>query len=177
MIFQSTLLMRGATVDASVQITVYLISIHAPHARSDVNLVGPADCRVISIHAPHARSDPPRLPSVAYGLNISIHAPHARSDHWQMHFLHLLPQFQSTLLMRGATSRTALFALRIPFQSTLLMRGATLAAMTMMAAPLISIHAPHARSDDMFQSSSAPMTKFQSTLLMRGATGRLGTTV
>ena len=57
-LFQSTLLMRGATVDASVQITVYLISIHAPHARSDLMQCVCIGIRlVISIHAPHARSD------------------------------------------------------------------------------------------------------------------------
>ena len=57
------------------------ISIHAPHARSDVRIsTRSPHCQTISIHAPHARSDtsPPRLPSVAHG--ISIHAPHARSD-------------------------------------------------------------------------------------------------
>ena len=58
----------------------------------------------ISIHAPHARSD---LAAEVVNLcgQISIHAPHARSDE------HIDPsgfdtfQFQSTLLMRGATSR------------------------------------------------------------------------
>ena len=58
-------------------------------------------------------------------------------------------EFQSTLLMRGATVRLAtLFALN-QFQSTLLMRGATSTVrLHPMAASRISIHTPHARSDD-----------------------------
>ena len=56
--FQSTLLMRGATLPPAVQLERYLISIHAPHARSDlpVVLADVGSC-AISIHAPHARSD------------------------------------------------------------------------------------------------------------------------
>ena len=37
------------------------------------------ECRVISIHAPHARSDTISLSTLLISL-ISIHAPHARSD-------------------------------------------------------------------------------------------------
>ena len=55
---------------------------------------------------------------------ISIHAPHARSDH-----IFILScghrGFQSTLLMRGATQRSAFRKAALTFQSTLLMRGAT----------------------------------------------------
>ena len=100
---------------------------------------------------------------------ISIHAPHARSD-LEFHCLALVPyyfnprssceerhdvdaisadivEFQSTLLMRGATEVVLLDVLIPLFQSTLLMRGAT--AWTRMA---------------------TSSTQFQSTLLMRGAT-------
>ena len=35
----------------------WIISIHAPHARSDGQLPGRILAAVISIHAPHARSD------------------------------------------------------------------------------------------------------------------------
>ena len=80
----------------------YRISIHAPHARSDLQTSVLLILRVrfqstllmrgatkstlfllmvciISIHAPHARSD---FDALADGqrLAISIHAPHARSD-------------------------------------------------------------------------------------------------
>ena len=56
--------------------------------------------------------------------------------------------FQSTLLMRGATSCTVLYrAVTVRFQSTLLMRGATVPPARLMTRWHISIHAPHARSD------------------------------
>ena len=56
--FQSTLLMRGATKSASGSRAKTPISIHAPHARSDLKSSIVASLLVlISIHAPHARSD------------------------------------------------------------------------------------------------------------------------
>ena len=107
--FQSTLLMRGATVAATAAVRgpsyfnprssceerqlgvkfvkrVIPISIHAPHARSDCGEVMRGWMLMsISIHAPHARSDsdgrPMGIPSY-----ISIHAPHARSDDAQIRF-------------------------------------------------------------------------------------------
>ena len=102
-------------------------------------------------------------------------------------------EFQSTLLMRGATSMYVASSSGVVFQSTLLMRGATCAAILAIILSTISIHAPHARSDDhilckfvyLFQISihapharsdhrlDAPTknsSSFQSTLLMRGAT-------
>ena len=57
-----------------------LISIHAPHARSDRLTDENQSFRSISIHAPHARSDTTRKISNVVSINISIHAPHARSD-------------------------------------------------------------------------------------------------
>ena len=60
-------------------------------------------------------------------------------------------RFQSTLLMRGATSATQISLLALGFQSTLLMRGATWGS---------------CRHRHRFV--------FQSTLLMRGATGDMG---
>ena len=55
--------------------------------------------------------------------------------------------FQSTLLMRGATRHILRRDGRIQFQSTLLMRGATGPFPHQELAVMISIHAPHARSD------------------------------
>ena len=59
-LFQSTLLMRGATgIQALEWWRKDDISIHAPHARSDrVGRALRSSARAISIHAPHARSDP-----------------------------------------------------------------------------------------------------------------------
>ena len=55
------------------------------------------------------------------------------------------------------------------FQSTLLMRGATLSISPTRIPVYISIHAPHARSDLQIW-VEALGNRFQSTLLMRGAT-------
>ena len=78
------------------------ISIHAPHARSDVAERIEREKRDISIHAPHARSDFAAL-ARQYHFYISIHAPHARSDISHRDSLFCPMLFQSTLLMRGAT--------------------------------------------------------------------------
>ena len=56
------------------------------------------------------------------------------------------------------------------FQSTLLMRGATSSRRSPRPYRCISIHAPHARSDCQEIDTRATPIKFQSTLLMRGAT-------
>ena len=102
-------------------------------------------------------------------------------------------QFQSTLLMRGATASRHCKMLGTEFQSTLLMRGATCACSLRSLAVQnfnprssceerlgflqasgksahISIHAPHARSDGSVQIVDKYHSQFQSTLLMRGAT-------
>ena len=55
--------------------------------------------------------------------------------------------FQSTLLMRGATLQLIQVDIIIEFQSTLLMRGATQKSAASSRRTGISIHAPHARSD------------------------------
>ena len=125
----------------------------------------------ISIHAPHARSDAPEIKDLREEI-ISIHAPHARSDQmvndWQSVFI---TRFQSTLLMRGATLIKVCWTTMHRFQSTLLMRGATFdgsgnisistfqSTLLMRGATfsetertddlIISIHAPHARSDSL----------------------------
>ena len=125
-VFQSTLLMRGATVRASGSRHGDMISIHAPHARSDRSQAG-RECGqlLISIHAPHARSDG-RV--IMTQIDVTL--------------------FQSTLLMRGATQQHNAEVGGVPFQSTLLMRGATRFWVYVDAKRvLISIHAPHARSD------------------------------
>ena len=80
--------------------------------------------------------------------DISIHAPHARSDLPTICELIGKDKFQSTLLMRGATIPGGIPVRRTcSFQSTLLMRGATKVHSGRCIRRLISIHAPHARSD------------------------------
>ena len=185
--------MRGATIEQYLVAVAVAISIHAPHARSDVGLSGrKAPTRAISIHAPHARSDRctgcqssgllhfnprssceerrraytpsslcawyfnprssceerPDPPEPADGvLVISIHAPHARSDSVRSCSCSA-SEFQSTLLMRGATVATQMPPARPlyfnPRSSCEERRGRYVSH---DAADAISIHAPHARSD------------------------------
>ena len=56
------------------------------------------------------------------------------------------------------------------FQSTLPMRGATFHGYTIQGIQGISIHAPHAGSDQAFRLADNKVSEFQSTLPMRGAT-------
>ena len=57
MIFQSTLLVRGATSALKKLFAVYGISIHAPRERSDFTVLQIYGNSAISIHAPRERSD------------------------------------------------------------------------------------------------------------------------
>ena len=189
--FQSTLLMRGATRAGGNPATCKRISIHAPHARSDLHGISKSKskrhfnprssceerrptgicCRPTRYFNPRSSCEERRAhdPVILALKTISIHAPHARSDisgvllaRFFAYFnprssceeRHHLPSahvstlaFQSTLLMRGATTPFALGVDGSVFQSTLLMRGATLR-----------------------QAVKTRQLQFQSTLLMRGAT-------
>ena len=84
----------------------------------------PAAATLISIHAPHAGSDLALTRALHKERTISIHAPHAGSDPGNDHFLGFL-LFQSTLPMRGATTQPRKAFSSSVFQSTLPMRGAT----------------------------------------------------
>ena len=146
--FQSTLLMRGATSRLLPLSSASAISIHAPHARSDMTLLSNQLARPLfqstllmrgATHHRQYRCMPsfyfnPRssceerlrratssaLPS---NFNPRSSCEERRSTRSRQSTSQLT--FQSTLLMRGATSRIAsAFASGI-FQSTLLMRGAT----------------------------------------------------
>ncbi len=145
-LFQSTLLMRGATVRSLSARADSSISIHAPHARSDADVMGNAACR--DHFNPRSSCE-------------------ERPDKMRMELKEI--QFQSTLLMRGATTVCASGLPCLLFQSTLLMRGATRLVddqlrrqyfnprssceerrerfAQLLTHLLISIHAPHARSD------------------------------
>ena len=103
--FQSTLLMRGATQKAPARCRNHHFNPRSsceerPH---DVAILSQSD--TISIHAPHARSDVRAVEHVIVLERISIHAPHARSDLIILRDACYNPEFQSTLLMRGATGR------------------------------------------------------------------------
>ena len=123
--FQSTPLMRGATVVIGTRDIVRTISIHAPHARGDVIGQIHVTPTVISIHAPHARGDRP-LPG-----------SHRRCRN-----------FNPRPSCEGRPTRTEAGSCFLLFQSTPLMRGATEAHRLRVAGRKISIHAPHARGDN-----------------------------
>ena len=100
----------------------------------------------ISIHAPRERSDKISTNCIV-NFCISIHAPRERSDLTDLTRRLTASEFQSTLLVRGATNDNSIFFLTNKFQSTLLVRGATA------------------------NTSGNSFDKiFQSTLLVRGAT-------
>ncbi len=139
------------------------------------------------------RGATPRQFACRCGRGISIHAPHARSDDEVDSGVDECVGFQSTLLMRGATSKKISCILKI-IQISIHAPHARSDAGPHNAAPvmeisihapharsdilvpvflvdiLISIHAPHARSDLMSWHRSLLTVAFQSTLLMRGAT-------
>ena len=169
-IFQSTLLMRGATLTVVVAVGITKrISIHAPHARSDDAGGDSGLCQGISIHAPHARSDSKSFRSSSV-RSISIHTPHARSDLCRIsesiQWLYFNPRSSceerphcTRFVSSGknfnprSSCEERLISIQVHhatpiFQSTLLMRGATPFAGNGVDVMRISIHAPHARSDD-----------------------------
>ena len=78
--------------------------------------------------------------------------------------------FQSTLPLRGATSKACLVLVPFSeFQSTLPLRGATHAPVPHRRCRAISIHTPLAGSDVTDSLEPSPV-QFQSTLPLRGAT-------
>ena len=124
------------------------ISIHAPHARSDPRLLEAIAPHFISIHAPHARSDGRPRRRYSAPAPISIHAPHARSDKARRALRSAVTVFQSTLLMRGATGSAALTFTHFTYfnpRSSCEERPYLLCEN--VSSHMISIHAPHARSD------------------------------
>ena len=102
---------------------------------------------LISIHAPHARSDQSPFRPLHQATDFN---PRSSCEERRYRFDAFFDtaQFQSTLLMRGATATIYLYAHNATFQSTLLMRGATRRHSDGILNRCISIHAPHARSDN-----------------------------
>ncbi len=145
-LFQSTLLIRGATHDKSATSSRYQISIHAPHTRSDTTTRQQvAMSCAISIHAPHTRSD-------GQGSNtdrstvISIHAPHTRSDlmHGSRRRIWIYFNPRSSYEERpdaGRRQDDLQISIHAPHTRS------DFAASGSFSRIKISIHAPHTRSD------------------------------
>ncbi len=124
------------------------ISIHAPHAGSDCKSGGKRDIAAISIHAPHAGSDPTTQSKIS-AMQISIHAPHAGSDPSpRANSRRSMPLFLSTLPMRGATTaRLARGGIPGDFYPRSPCGERRRRFRFNQAVHAISIHAPHAGSD------------------------------
>ena len=140
--------MRGATILSAIPKLLAAVSIHAPHARGDRQQIIFHHGQCVSIHAPHARGDPPPLP-IFRPDRVSIHAPHARGDAVPRRPRSRLPVSIHAPHARGDRNRSnAMGAVRM-FQSTPLMRGATSYECDRRQIPAVSIHAPHARGDNL----------------------------
>ena len=157
-------------MSAIFMIALMDISIHAPHARSDACVAAADISADISIHAPHARSDRQancwNVPTCLFQSTLLMRGATRPCRENRGADMNFNPRssceerpaaeaadiagtiFQSTLLMRGATPSTNLVRTEPKFQSTLLMRGATTSYWPASRPVTISIHAPHARSDD-----------------------------
>ncbi len=112
-----------------------------------------------------------RRQGAGHGRAVSIHAPHARGDARRDGCTAPSPCFNPRPSCEGRLRAKMCSYPRPRFQSTPLMRGATEAVLA-VAAPdeHVSIHAPHARGDNLLGCASAIAYMFQSTPLMRGAT-------
>ena len=144
--FQSTPPMRGATFGWDKIVKGFIISIHAPHAGSDIGFRSALPLCQISIHAPHAGSDF-SVVKMTQEDRISIHAPHAGSDGRGSRGSGCQRDFNprppcGERLCPGLCIQRGMI-----FQSTPPMRGATRKLRYMVFPNLISIHAPHAGSD------------------------------
>ena len=147
-----------------------LISIHAPHARSDFSLRPRFNQPEISIHAPHARSD---LTSRKTSRAAKHFNPRSSCEE-RLDCVYRLDDgllFQSTLLMRGATRQSSCSAPDIYFNPRSSCEE-RLELDKVSQGIIISIHAPHARSYPNTVKADMGEFEFQSTLLMRGATRR-----
>ena len=167
--FQSTPLMRGATVDRCRIVGVAGVSIHAPHARGDLQSVYVFLLPRVSIHAPHARGDtcPLRAPAARKRFN-----PRPSCEgRPQGANRGLAPsRFNPRPSCEGRPSTFLAYATSSSFQSTPLMRGATPPCKPerrqrrcfnprpscegrprplrgLHDCEVVSIHAPHARGD------------------------------
>ena len=146
LLFQSTPLMRGATIPHGAHTRGAPVSIHAPHARGDQELLRGLRGLRVSIHAPHARGDrlaPRRLrrrsrfnPRPSCEGRLGMLPPVMDND-----------LFQSTPLMRGATQASASRARSCrSFNPRPSCEGRLDGAGRYLCGG-VSIHAPHARGD------------------------------
>ena len=165
--------MRGATGGANTSIIAWGISIHTPHAGSDDYTSSYPGVMFISIHTPHAGSDAYLMLVDFVNIHFNPHSPCGERR------LSRLPPaapgyFNPHSPCGERPYPQARLDLVYAFQSTLPMRGATIYHLKSQRQDKISIHTPHAGSDQKWQSWRPNGMLFQSTLPMRGATRLTG---
>ena len=141
--------MRGATLYSQLSPSNNGISIHASHAGSDFTLPCPkVTCGVFQSTLPMRGATLISRRSL-YPMCISIHAPHAGSDRSADYAAERGRNFnpRSPCGERPFSNQIYCFCKR-GFQSTLPMRGATVLSDISRSRCAISIHAPHAGSDN-----------------------------
>ena len=118
--------MRGATPIDSDSISTIQISIHTPHAGSDL-LVDSTLCNQVIFQStlPMRGATKIWIDTCSALLDFNPHSPCGERHNYKVSYTHK-KSFQSTLPMRGATSTSRfMFPVIVAFQSTLPMRGAT----------------------------------------------------
>ena len=123
------------------------ISIHAPHTRSDLCCLGDVeDHHPISIHAPHTRSDQPLWKRPSANLNFNPRSSYEeRRGSPALSFQR--QKFQSTLLIRGATTEPERAESVADFNPRSSYEERPVCPPPLKVIDIISIHAPHTRSD------------------------------
>ena len=147
-LFQSTLLMRGATRELILLERRNLISIHAPHARSDS--YGILSYEVIKIfQSTLLMRGATCLSSRCRCCRPDFNPRSSCEERLYRHTrLGVRKKFQSTLLMRGATYLLALhFTVDYFNPRSSCEERLEVFPLLLPDAEAISIHAPHARSD------------------------------
>ena len=146
MTFQSTLLMRGATISTRpLSRTPYFNPRSSCEERRRCPLVTSLCASFQSTLLMRGATEIRRF--LGMSTEISIHAPHARSDRLRRRKRPLRKHFNPRSSCEERQKQTLDGACTKVFQSTLLMRGATDYLASFFFLYEISIHAPHARSD------------------------------
>ena len=166
--------MRGATFVSIVLCKICRISIHTPHAGSDVS------ARDFPVHSQKFQSTlPMRGATRSYISCVSCDFyfnPHSPCGERPLDHRENIPhvRFQSTLPMRGATAFFSGFhILHFYFNPHSPCGERRQAFHSTFNVFHISIHTPHAGSDSMTPAAIMDFSRFQSTLPMRGATKSL----
>ena len=157
MIFQSTLPMRGATLGLQVYVYHLDISIHAPHAGSDLELLS-----IIFSPLRFQSTLPMRGATGISMIKLNVKGyfnPRSPCGERRVRFNgHTSTRkFQSTLPMRGATKAKRRNGRFLSISIHAPHAGSDSLVLILVKKSIISIHAPHAGSDALFSSLTLPL--------------------